>query len=100
MDLLVMLVFCMTFPMALLGFLLWMAKLEETLPTAVRRTRLRPAPPPVLAVPVRPTRATGPTVAPVAPVAPVVPLEPAAGDVPQIPAQRTAPEAEVVPDAS
>jgi hypothetical protein len=41
------------FPLLGLGLLLWLTHLEETLPRAVDRTRRRPDPPPILAIPVR-----------------------------------------------
>jgi len=41
-----------------LGMLLWLAHLEETLPRDVERALRKPAPPPILAVPVRPRPAT------------------------------------------
>ena len=44
------------FPVAVLGLLLWLTRLEETLPQAVRAAQCSPPPPPILAVPVRPER--------------------------------------------
>jgi uncharacterized iron-regulated membrane protein len=44
------------FPVAVLGLLLWLTRLEETLPQAVRAAQRSPAPPPILAVPVRAAR--------------------------------------------
>jgi hypothetical protein len=66
----------MLFPMAGLGFLMWLSHLEDTLTRDVQRARRRPEPPPILAIPVR-------AVAPV--VRPVV-----------VPEQRVAPEVEAV----
>jgi hypothetical protein len=39
-------------PLLALALLLWLSHLEETLPRDVERSRRRPAPPPVLAIPV------------------------------------------------
>ena len=61
-------------PLLGLGLLLWLAHLEDTLPRDVRRASVKPAPEPILAIPVR---ATTPTVT--------------------IPEQRAAPETEVAP---
>ena len=44
------------FPVAVLGLLLWLTWLEETLPHAVHAAQRKSAPPPILAVPVRPAR--------------------------------------------
>ena len=56
---LLMLVGALLFPVVGLLFLLWLAYLEETLPRDVRRAQRRPAPAPILAVPVRrPTSVT------------------------------------------
>ena len=41
------------FPAVALVFLLWLTRLEETLERDVRRAMRKPAPPPILAVPVR-----------------------------------------------
>ncbi len=41
------------FPVAGLFFLLWLARIEDTLPRDVRSAQRRPAPAPILAVPVR-----------------------------------------------
>ena len=75
MDLFIVLLAAATFPVACLGFVLWMARIEDSIPDAVRRATRSPDPAPVLAVPVR--RAT--------PDAVVV-----------IPAQRTEPPVDVV----
>ena len=40
------------FPLLGLGLLLWLTHLEETLPRDVDRSRRKPDPPPVLAIPV------------------------------------------------
>lgn len=60
MDLLLVLLAAATFPVACLGFVLWMARLEDSIPDAVRRGARSPDPAPVLAVPIR--RASPPTV--------------------------------------
>ena len=52
MQLVTMLALVVTFPILCLGFLLWMAWMEDSLPEAVRRAERRPDPPPILAVPV------------------------------------------------
>ena len=71
-----------TFPLLCLGFLLWMARLEDSLPAAVRKAERQPDPAPILAVPVLPRE-----------VEPVVPAPEVAagGDVVPVrmPAQRT-----------
>jgi hypothetical protein len=43
------------FPLLCLAFLLWMARFEERLPDAVRRTVRQPDPPPILAIPIQRT---------------------------------------------
>lgn len=53
MDLLLMLLAAALFPVACLGFVLWMGRIEDTLPEAVRRANRKPDPLPVLAIPVR-----------------------------------------------
>lgn len=53
MDLLLVLLAAATFPVACLGFVLWMARLEDSIPDAVRRASRSPDPAPVLAFPVR-----------------------------------------------
>ena len=73
----------MLFPVAALVLLLWLTRLEETLPRAVEAARRKPAPPPILAMPVRGSEA----------VAPVVPALPAV----TLPEQRPAPAIEAVP---
>lgn len=77
MQALLVLVGALLSPLLGLGLLLWLAHLEDTLPRDVRRASARPAPEPILAIPVR------------APATSVV----------TIPEQRAAPEAEVVPTA-
>ena len=74
----------MLFPVATLVLLLWLTRLEETLPRDVEAARRRPAPAPILAIPVRGSEA----------VAPVVP---ALTPVVTLPGQRPAPAIEVVP---
>ncbi len=103
MDLLLVLVAATAFPVACLGFVLWMGRMEDTLPASVARTLRRPDPEPVLRIPVRrPAPAArvpgGPVAAPIgAPVG-----APGAGPVPGglIPAQRTDPPAPAVPVAT
>ena len=53
MDLILALVLAATFPLLCLGFLFWMARFEDRLPDAVRRSVRRPDPPPILAIPVQ-----------------------------------------------
>ncbi len=71
---------CAAVPLACLGLLMWLAWLEDTLEDSVRKSVRRPAPEPILAIPVR--RPTIPAVpAPVEPapvLEPVAALEPAA----------------------
>ncbi|MGN6129395.1 MAG: hypothetical protein ACTHOK_03550 [Nocardioidaceae bacterium] len=43
----------MAFPFALLAMILWLCRLEESLPADIRRTRRTPDPEPILRVPVR-----------------------------------------------
>lgn len=89
MDLLVVLLAAALFPVGCLGFVLWMARIEDSLPEAVRQTSRKPDPLPVLAIPVRrpvpvqapvvPAQRSGPVEAPVMPaLAPVVEPAPAA----------------------
>lgn len=54
MDLVLVLLAAALFPVACLGFVLWMARIEDSIPDAVRRATRTPDPPPVLAIPVRP----------------------------------------------
>ncbi len=54
MQALLMLTGAMLAPLAGLALLLWLAHLEETLARDVQRAQRRPAPPPILAIPVRP----------------------------------------------
>ena len=79
MQVLLILVAAVLAPMLGLALLLWLAHLEDTLPQDVQRARRRPEPAPILAIPVRATAASRP-----------VPVS--------VPAQRTAPEADRVPD--
>ena len=53
MDLLVVLLAAALFPVGCLGFVLWMARIEDSLPEAVRQATRTPDPLPVLAIPVR-----------------------------------------------
>jgi hypothetical protein len=86
MDLLLVLLVAAAFPVGCLFFLLWMARLEDSIPTGVRRASRTPEPAPVLAIPVRRPVGEPPTAAVPAPE-PV----PAASGV--IPAQRSEPRA-------
>lgn len=65
-------------PLCGLALLLWLAHLEDTLPRDVLRASRKPAPPPILAIPMR-APATTPVVA--------------------VPEQRPAPEVEIAPAA-
>jgi hypothetical protein len=80
----------MLFPIGTLALLLWLTRLEETLPSAVESAKRRPAPPPILAMPVRGSEA-------LAPVVPVVPVAPAVTPVLTLPEQRPVPVVEAVP---
>jgi cytoskeleton protein RodZ len=101
MDLVLVLVAAAVFPVVCLAFVLWMGRIEDSLPAAVARSLRRPDPPPVLRVPVRrptpapaliPAQRTGSAAPAVpAPVAPVVPA-PAAPAVP-LPAAPASPPA-------
>jgi hypothetical protein len=51
-HLLTMLAGVLVFPWLCLGFLLWMAWLEDSLPAAVRRSGRTPDPAPILTIPV------------------------------------------------
>lgn len=53
MDLVTVLVVVLAFPWLCLGFVIWMGRLEESLPDAVRKAERRPDPPPVLHIPVQ-----------------------------------------------
>ena len=53
MDLLMVLFGTAVFPWLGLGFLFWMARLEDNLPAAARRAERKPDPPPILVIPVR-----------------------------------------------
>lgn len=57
MDLILLLLTVSAFPVACLGFVLWMGALEDSLPAGVARALREPDPPPILAVPVRRTAA-------------------------------------------
>ena len=74
MHALVMIVSALLSPLVTLALLLWLAHLEDTLPRDVERSRRRPDPAPITAIPVR-----RPAPAPASVL---------------IPAQRTAPEPE------
>jgi hypothetical protein len=83
----------MLFPVAALVLLLWLTRLEETLPRAVEAARRKPAPAPILAMPVRGSEA----VAPVVPALPAVTLPAVTLPVVTLPEQRPAPAIEAVP---
>ena len=72
----------MAFPLVCLGFLLWMAHLEDSLPAAVRRSERRPDPPPILAI-------HAPAQGLVGPVPVDEPMH--VDESPHLPAQRSAP---------
>ena len=57
MDLMLVLLAVTAFPVACLGFVLWMGVIEDSIPTGVRRAAREPDPAPILAVPVRRTAA-------------------------------------------
>jgi hypothetical protein len=54
MPVVVILVGALLFAPALLGFLMWLSHLEDTLQRDVRRAQRHPEPPPILAIPVGP----------------------------------------------
>ena len=89
MDLLVVLLAAALFPVGCLGFVLWMARIEDSLPEAVRQATRTPDPLPVLAIPVRGPAPTQVVVVPAQRSAPpevlgtaVVEPAPAAADAP------------------
>jgi hypothetical protein len=87
-QLVTMLAIVVAFPLLCLGFLLWMARLEDSLPAAVRKAERLPDPAPILAVPVVGVIAGGAAPAPAAePI--FVPVH--------MPAQRTEPVLGVAP---
>ena len=88
-HLLTMLAGVAVFPWLCLGFLLWMAWLEDSLPAAVRRSGRTPDPAPILAMPVNPVTQVDPP-GPVTPVDAVAPVD--AVDA-VMPGQRQAPPA-------
>ncbi len=57
MDLMLVLLAVTAFPVACLGFVLWMGTIEDSIPAGVRRAAREPDPAPILAVPVRRTAA-------------------------------------------
>jgi hypothetical protein len=79
MQLVTMLALVVTYPVLCLGFVLWMARFEDSLPDAVRKAVRTPDPPPILAIPVRPSAE---------PAEPMEPLEPAVVDL-VVPEQRS-----------
>jgi hypothetical protein len=60
MDLILVLLAVTAFPVACLGFVLWMGVIEDSIPAGVRRAAREPDPAPILAVPVRRTSAPAP----------------------------------------
>jgi hypothetical protein len=95
MDLVLVLVTAAVFPVVCLGFVLWMGRIEDTIPGSVARSVRRPDPAPVLRVPVR-RRSPAPAVVP-APGPATAAATPADGLL--IPAQRTEAVPPVVPTA-
>ena len=81
MDLLLMLLVTMAFPVGCLFFVLWMGRIEDSLPEAVRQAARKPDPEPVLAIPVR---------QPAQPVQPVVTIPVQRTEPPVVPAALTA----------
>jgi hypothetical protein len=79
MQVLLILVAAVLAPLLGLALLLWLAHLEDTLPSDVARARRRPEPAPIVAIPLRATTLGQP-----------LPVS--------VPVQRTAPETERVPD--
>jgi hypothetical protein len=53
MDLLLVLLATATFPVVCLAFLLWMARIEDSIPLAIAQSVRTPDPAPVLRIPVR-----------------------------------------------
>ena len=80
MDLLLMLLVTTAFPVGCLLFVLWMGRIEDSLPGAVRRAARKPDPEPVLAIPVR------------QPVQPAVTIPVQRAEPPAVPAALTAAE--------
>ena len=62
MQALLVLVAALLSPLLGLGLLLWLAHLEDTLPRDVRRASRKPAPEPILAIPLRAPVVAGATV--------------------------------------
>lgn len=85
MELVTMLATVVTFPIVCLGFLLWMAHLEDTLPAAVLRTGRQPDPAPIREVPVGPVPEPAPHPAPAGELVVMAPVH--------LPAQRPGPVA-------
>jgi hypothetical protein len=93
MDLVLVLVTAAVFPVVCLGFVLWMGRIEDTIPASVARSVRRPDPAPVLRVPVRrPRPATVVTTAPASTPA-RIPAQRADAAAPVIPAGPAAPAA-------
>jgi hypothetical protein len=79
MQVLLMLTGAMLAPLAGLGLLLWLAHLEETLSHDVQRAQRQPAPPPILAIPVRAVAPAPPALIPEQRAAPLTELSGADG---------------------
>jgi hypothetical protein len=94
MDLVLVLVVSAVFPVVCLGFVLWMGRIEDTIPGSVARTIRRPDPPPVLRMPVRrpaPASVLIPAQRTPTPEIVVRPVAPAAGAAAPAPAAPSAP---------
>ena len=90
MQLVTMLAVVVTYPVLCLGFVLWMARFEDSLPDAVRKAVRTPDPPPILAIPVVPRAAPVEQVAPGASVVvDVVVPEQRSGEAETLPSTRT-----------
>jgi hypothetical protein len=82
MTLLTMLVMVLGFPWLCLGFVLWMGRFEDGLPSAVRRAQHTADPAPVLSVPIRTAADAARPAAAAVPELPVpIPLQRSAADV-------------------
>ena len=68
MDLFLALLAATTFPLVCLGFLLVMARLEDSIPAGLHRIGRTPDPAPIVAVPVRRTAPRGPAEAATRPI--------------------------------
>jgi hypothetical protein len=94
MPVVVILLGALLFAPALLGFLLWLSHLEDTLQRDVHRALRRPEPPPILAIPIRrPVQTTPSAVVPEQRSAPE--LEPNGPDT--VPVTRAGSASDVLP---